>query len=127
MRKLKYSSQREAIKNFLASRTDHPTADVVYDELRKTLPNLSLGTVYRNLSLLESLGDITKITISDGADRYDANTSAHNHFICRKCGAVQDINVDSIDHIKDAANKDFDGLIDGYHIHFHGLCAKCSG
>ena len=126
MRKLKYSVQRESIKIFLASRTDHPTADVVYDELRKDFPNLSLGTVYRNLSLLESLGDITKIAISDGADRYDANTCAHDHFICRKCGVVQDIAVESINHIKDAVNEDFDGIIDGYHIQFHGLCAKCT-
>ena len=59
MATLKYSRQREAIKTFLASRTDHPTADTVYTCLRETYPNISLGTVYRNLSLLEQLGAVS--------------------------------------------------------------------
>lgn len=62
MAALKYSRQRESIKEFLRSRTDHPTADTVYENLRQIYPNISLGTVYRNLSLLSDIGEIRKLT-----------------------------------------------------------------
>ena len=67
MATLKYSRQRESIKEFLMTRTDHPTADVVYQHLREVYPNISLGTVYRNLSLLADLGEIQKIHTGDGS------------------------------------------------------------
>ena len=59
---IKYSRQRESIVNFLASRTDHPTAETIYQNIKKEFPNISLGTVYRNLSLLEEIGEIIKIS-----------------------------------------------------------------
>ena len=71
MAALKYSRQRECIKNYLRGREDHPTADMIYSSIRREFPNISLGTVYRNLSLLIELGEIQKIT-TDGADRFDA-------------------------------------------------------
>ena len=64
---LKYSRQRESIKENLMNRFDHPTADMVYSDIRKIYPNISLGTVYRNLSLLSDLGEIRKLVTSDGA------------------------------------------------------------
>ena len=87
---LKYSRQREAIKNYLQGREDHPSADMVYDGIRGEFPNISLGTVYRNLSLLTELGEIIKIP-TEGADRFDARVTPHNHFICKSCGRVMDI------------------------------------
>ena len=66
---LKYSRQREAIKSFLMTRKDHPTADVVYHSLRADFPNISLGTVYRNLTLLADLGEIARLRLGDGVDR----------------------------------------------------------
>ena len=86
MRTLKYSRQRESIMEFLRGRDDHPTADTVYMNIRRVYPNISLGTVYRNLSLLASLGEITRITCEDGADRFDAVTKPHYHVFCRRCG-----------------------------------------
>ena len=79
---LKYSRQREAIKCFLMTRKDHPTADVVYHSLRADFPNISLGTVYRNLTLLADLGEIARLRLGDGVDHFDADTSRHYHFIC---------------------------------------------
>ena len=61
MATLKYSRQRESIKEFLTGRTDHPTADFVYENMKQIYPNISLGTVYRNLSLLADLGEIQKL------------------------------------------------------------------
>ena len=89
MKTMKYSRQRESIKNFLSTRKDHPTADAVYMNIRKEYPNISLGTVYRNLSLLASVGEIQKISCGDGVDHFDPNADPHYHFVCRDCGAVK--------------------------------------
>ena len=85
----KYSRQRESIKSFLAGRFDHPTAETIYSCLREEQPHLSLGTVYRNLSLLTELGEIRKISTGDGPDHFDGDTSFHHHFICRQCHQVR--------------------------------------
>ena len=78
---LKYSRQREVIKDFLCTRKDHPTADVVYMNVRQQFPNISLGTVYRNLTLLSDMGEIIRLRVGDGVDHFDADTSPHNHFV----------------------------------------------
>ena len=125
MATLKYSRQRESIKEFLRTRTDHPTAEVIYTNLRQEMPNLSLGTVYRNLSLLSDIGDILKISTGNGPDHFDGNPTPHNHFICNKCGAVIDLEMDNIEHIDEVASKNFDGNIQGHVIYFHGICPDC--
>ena len=91
MAALKYSRQRESIKEFLRSRTDHPTADTVYENLRQIYPNISLGTVYRNLGVLEENGQLMRIPMDNGSDRFDPNVVPHYHFLCRKCGCLQDV------------------------------------
>ena len=91
MKTLKYSRQRESIKNALARRCDHPTADALYASIREEFPNISLGTVYRNLNLLVELGEIQKLNFGDGADHFDSNTSNHYHFVCRCCRQVFDL------------------------------------
>ena len=122
---MKRSRQRKSIMNFLAGRTDHPTAEVIYTNLRQEMPNLSLGTVYRNLSLLSDIGDILKISTGNGPDHFDGNPTPHNHFICNKCGAVIDLEMDNIEHIDEVASKNFDGNIQGHVIYFHGICPDC--
>ena len=124
MATLKRSKQRESIKEFLETRTDHPTADTIYMNIRKIYPNISLGTVYRNLALLSDLGEIAKITTGDGADRFDGRITPHNHFICRKCHSVMDLEMENIDYIMEAAEKNFEGTIDGYTAHFYGICSN---
>lgn len=125
MATLKYSRQREAIKEFLATRCDHPTADVIYQNIKLVYPHISLGTVYRNLGLLSDMGEILKITTGDGKEHYDANTMPHNHFVCKACGSVIDLHMDSIDHIKETAGRYFNGQIDGYTTIFYGTCGSC--
>ena len=90
---IKYSKQRAIIMDFLKDRKDHPTADVVYTNVRKTLPNISLGTVYRNLMLLTELGEIRKVQVGDGVDHFDPITDEHDHFVCTECGGVYDLPV----------------------------------
>ena len=125
MSNLKYSRQREAIKKQLMQRNDHPTADMVYTDIRKEYPNISLGTVYRNLALLSELGEIKRLVTGDGPDRFDADTSPHNHFICRKCHAVLDMDMEDISEIKERAEQNFNGVIESYSVNFYGICEHC--
>lgn len=122
---LKHSKQRDSIKAFLRTRKDHPTAETVYLNIRKEIPNISLATVYRNLSLLTELGEIQKISTAQGPDRFDGNAAPHNHFICQKCGSVLDLDMDSIDKINDIAGRSFDGKICGHVTYFYGICPDC--
>ncbi|MDD3278478.1 MAG: transcriptional repressor [Lachnospiraceae bacterium] len=121
----KYSRQRESIREMLLSRKDHPTADAVYADIRKIYPNISLGTVYRNLSLLAELGEIKKLSVGDGSEHYDADTTPHNHFTCRCCHAVIDLDMEDVSSIKETAAKRFDGDIEDYSINFYGVCGIC--
>ena len=124
MASLKYSRQRECIKSFLLSRYDHPTADTIYMNVRKEFPNISLGTVYRNLALLASLGEIIKITV-DGADRFDAHVEPHSHFICKNCHQVLDLHVENEELIQAQAQKNFPGQSEGHVVQYFGLCSTC--
>ena len=122
---LKYSRQRESIKEFLMTRRDHPTADVVYDNMKIIYPNISLGTVYRNLSLLSDIGEIRKLSNFGGADHFDGNTEPHSHFMCTECGCVQDLETDGFDDVIQHAGRNFAGRITGCNVRFFGLCEDC--
>lgn len=122
----KYSRQREAIKQFLAARYDHPAAETIYSNLREEFPNISLGTVYRNLALLSELGEIRKLSIGSGPERYDGNTEPHYHFVCRCCNCVLDLDVKGMDHIDILAGQNFDGEIEGHTALFYGTCPACT-
>lgn len=126
MATLKYSRQREMIKDFLMGRKDHPTADVVYMNVRRQNPNISLGTVYRNLTLLADMGEIRRLRVGDGVDHFDADTSPHYHFVCSECGCVTDLAMDGIDEITELAGANFDGYIAGHITYFYGTCGKCT-
>lgn len=123
---LKHSKQREAILAFLKTRKDHPTADTVYQEIRNTIPNISLGTVYRNLSLLSDRGEILRLSCDGKVDRFDADIHPHYHFICKDCGCVQDIKLPYSHQIDQSANEEFDGVITKHSLLFEGLCKDCA-
>lgn len=122
---LKYSRQREAIVNYLKSTTAHPTAEIVYENIRKTYPNISLGTVYRNLNLLVNHNKILKLSYGDGSDHFDGNTIPHNHFVCRCCNRVLDLEMEPIDHINIIAGAGFSGKVEGHFTYFYGICKDC--
>ena len=122
---LKHSRQREAIYNNLQHRKDHPTADMIFADIRKEFPNISLGTVYRNLSLLSDLGKIQKLAADGVADRFDGNVLPHDHFICRRCGAMTDMDFVDTERFKEEAARRFDGEIESCSIVFYGICADC--
>ncbi|HHT89026.1 MAG TPA: transcriptional repressor [Clostridiales bacterium] len=125
MMAFKYSRQREAIKEYLLHTKEHPTADIVYMNIRETYPNISLGTVYRNLNLLAEKEEILRLNGMDGSDRYDGNTDPHYHFLCKNCRRVLDLDMESIEHINDIANKNFPGKVEGHVTYFYGVCNNC--
>lgn len=118
------TKQRQMILDAVRSRCDHPSADQIYDQVHAVDPNISLGTVYRNLAVLAETGEIMAIKLP-GADRFDLNTEGHSHFVCEKCGKFFDIPVayDSKLDIKAAAG--------GFIVHSHqtifkGICPECA-
>jgi Fur family peroxide stress response transcriptional regulator len=88
---MRYSKQRELITDIIKGRKDHPTADMIYTSARDAEPNISLGTVYRNLKLLADDGVIITLETQDKKLHYDGDTSRHSHFICSNCGKIIDL------------------------------------
>jgi Fur family peroxide stress response transcriptional regulator len=87
----KYSKKREAILEALRNTTEHPSAEMLYARLKPEFPDLSLGTVYRNLAMFIRDGDAVSVGTVAGQERYDADTHPHAHFICSECGRVLDV------------------------------------
>ena len=125
MKTLKYSRQRESIKACLMSRHDHPTADAVYASIRKEFPNISLGTVYRNLNLLVDLGEVRRVTIGDGKDHFDADTGTHYHFVCRRCGSITDLPLEPFADLESKAQTCANGRVESHSMDFFGVCSDC--
>lgn len=126
MQTIKYSRQRESIKDYLAHTKEHPTADTIYMKVREAYPNISLGTVYRNLNLLVDQGEVLKISCGDGSDHFDGTTAPHYHFICNNCKRVLDLPVLNLEHINTLAGANFAGKIEGHNAFFYGLCPECT-
>lgn len=122
---IKRSQQRDLIKDNLINRYDHPTADMVYQSIRQKLPNISLGTVYRNLRFLVEQGQVVSLKFSDGKEHFDGHVKPHYHFVCEKCGSIEDIFMDSIDGICQIASDKCSGDITGHITYFYGLCNEC--
>lgn len=128
MKTLKYSGQREAIKSFLASTHSHPTADLVYDGVRKQYPNISLGTVYRNLSLLSELGEILSFSTGDGKEHFDGNVEPHYHFICTCCNKIEDIEIPAEtkkDVIASYIEAKLSAKVEQEWTYTYGTCSSC--
>ena len=122
---MKYSKQREALLTLLRSTRSHPSADWLYENLRKEFPNISLGTVYRNLSFLVEQGEVLSLKLGDGKEHFDGHTEPHYHFICTECGKVEDIFMEEL-QINKIAQDHFDGIIKGHQTYYYGICPKCN-
>ena len=121
---MKFSRQREAVKNVLRSTKTHPTAAWIYENVRKELPNISLGTVYRNLSLLSDEGIILKLSFGDGNEHYDGDISPHSHFYCENCGRISDIEFDATELCQTISEKE-NLIINSAAFNFSGTCGEC--
>lgn len=122
---LRNTDQRKIIYKEVISSKSHPTTDDVYKNVKEEIPNISLGTVYRNLEILEKEGLIKKIDIDKSKKRYDGNLSKHFHIICLKCGKVDDIGIKEKCSFNDYIETDTDYKILGRQIEFYGICPEC--
>lgn len=123
---IRYSRQRERIYEYLLAAKEHPSAEMIHAGLKEEHPELSLGTVYRNLNLLEELGKIRRVTSHQGNERYDAICGDHAHFICQACGSITDIAGVDPEEIRNRIP-----VGDGYQISkldmmITGRCPRCS-
>ena len=117
----KHSRKRDAILACLRETKCHPSAEWVYTQLKPTIPDLSLGTVYRNLSEFRRDGEIICVGTVGGTERFDADLSPHAHFICDTCSAVIDIG-----HIEPPAPEAECGEIRAHSLVYYGVCKACA-
>ena len=125
LKRTKFSKQRDLILGILRSSNCHPTADWIFNEARKINPNISLGTIYRNLNLLSTEGRIKELCFGKGVSRYDGDLRDHYHVRCHVCGKVEDV-----PHISPRVSDEEIEQLTGYQIHSHrlefcGICVEC--
>jgi Fur family transcriptional regulator, ferric uptake regulator len=123
---MRLTTQRQIILEELGKVTCHPTANEVYDMVRKRLPRIGLGTVYRNLELMADSGIILKLEVGGTQKRFDATIQPHYHIRCFSCGKVDDINMEVQKQINQAAEKACNYVILGHHVEFSGICQECT-
>ena len=121
--------QREVILQAVLESHDHPTADAIYEVVREKLPKISMGTVYRNLDILASCGFVKRLGSNHHQMRFDGNIHDHYHLTCIRCGAIEDVPLQTSDGAFDTLEKALGNLtkhgIFGHHLDFFGLCTCC--
>ena len=123
---IRYSKKREAILTAIRSTTCHPSAEWIYHTLKPTHPDLSLGTVYRNLVFFQQQGQVQSVGVVNGQERFDGNTAPHSHFVCTNCGAVIDLHSIKLDSSLTCDVSEQYGLaVERHELTFYGRCQTC--
>lgn len=117
--------QKDLVRRAVYELKSHVTADEVYEFIKETHPNIGKGTVYRNLSLLAKEGDVRRVEIPGGPDRYDFTLNNHYHVRCVKCGNVSDVDMDIIPNVLERIHDTHGTRFLSYDITFKGICKKC--
>lgn len=123
--KTRMTKQKKVIMELLEGTDTHPTADWVYEEARKILPDISLGTVYRNLRVLTETGVIQELSYGSTYSRYDGNPMAHYHFICNVCGRVLDIPIEIQESLNKLVEEATNWVVEQHRLEFSGVCGGC--
>ena len=127
-RKEHFSRKRAAILEALRNTPSHPTAEGVYRQLKPDYPDLSLGTVYRNLNFFCEKGQAVSLGVIGGHERFDGETAPHAHLVCTRCGAVVDIFESLFEQDALRALSQRAGCqVDSVSVTFYGLCPACAG
>jgi len=121
------SKKRDAMLELMRATDCHPSADWVYQHMRQRFPGLSLGTVYRNLSQLVEEGLIKSVGVVDGQERFDARVDPHAHFVCRRCGRVQDLPYRVPEEELSPLGERYGFVPRSYELHIYGVCRDCAG
>lgn len=125
-RSSKHFRKRDAILTCLRSTDTHPGAEWVYEHVKAEIPDISLATVYRNLSYFKEQGTITSLGTVKGVERFDGNTAPHVHYVCTGCGRVMDLpGLQVPEELNDAASRSSGGRVDSCQLTFTGICGDC--
>jgi len=119
------SKQRTRILELLNGTKKHPTAQLIYEQLKPDFPHLSLGTVYRNLNILVETGALRKLHYGSAFDRYDARMDPHYHFICSSCDRVYDLPLPPVKSLETKASEITEHTIYSHKVDFFGICRWC--
>lgn len=122
---MRYSKQKEEVLKIVLESCNHPDAKDVHKRAKKIIPNISLGTVYRNLNTLSEEGLIKKVSLENGNDRFDKTLINHNHVICMKCGKMCDVNVLLEKSIVDKIENETGFKITDSNFNINGICKDC--
>ena len=119
------TKQKEAILRVLKRTTSHVTADWVYEQVRKEIPSISLGTVYRNLKLLQQEGKLLELDLAGTVSRFEANTRNHHHFRCEQCGRIFDVDEPVDGELDERVARKMGFKVSNHRLEFRGLCKDC--
>jgi Fur family peroxide stress response transcriptional regulator len=122
---MRYSKQRDLVYEIVKNSHDHPTADTIYLKAREEMPNISLGTVYRNLTELVESNQILRVIVPGDSDHFDHTLLNHSHFLCKECKSVTDLNKVDVDDLITTIEKNNKVKILSNQISFIGICPKC--
>ena len=124
-KKTRMTKQRKAILRILKSTDSHPTADWIYEKVRNEIPNISLGTVYRNLNVLAEHDKIRVLDYGSNHSRFDGNPEPHYHFRCEICGGVYDLEIDLSSDLNEKINQETGFIAHSHRLEFSGICHDC--
>jgi len=119
------TKQRKIILDVLRGTKEHPTADWIYEQVRQTMPRISLGTVYRNLRVLKEMQDIQELNYGSTYSLYDGNAEPHYHFVCQDCAAVLDIDLPVYTSYDQQVAELLGSQVDFHRMEFYGSCPDC--
>ena len=122
----KITPQRMAIVRILAESLGHPSVEDIYDQIKADFPTMSLATVYRNIVLIKSLGEVLELGFPDGSNRYDGNRPyPHPHVICIKCKKIVDPDLDTLEDLTKEVSAETNFKILNHRMDFFGICSNC--
>jgi Fur family peroxide stress response transcriptional regulator len=121
----KMTPQRLAIIKILSGKRGHLSVEEIYDEIKHGFPTISLATIYKNLSDLKDLGEISEVWFSDGGNRYDVDPSPHTHVICTKCKEIVDAQMEILEDIEQKVSQETGFRVTYHRITFFGVCPDC--
>ena len=126
MKKERNTYQKALIKQIVLDSCVHPSADAVYEKVKESCPNVSKATVYRVLNDLADKGEVFRVKVLDGPDRFDKTLHKHYHVKCSCCGRVVDTGYTCHEDIESIAGADCEFKITGHEIIFQGICPECA-
>ena len=124
---MRMTKQKKVILDILRNTKSHPSADWVYEQARRLVSDISLGTVYRNLNVLRDMGEISELNYGSTYSRYDGNAINHYHFFCEKCNNLFDVTIPVYEGLDKMVQETTGFEVKQHRMEFYGVCNECRG